>query len=505
VDIFFNNGVVTFPQPTPTAVTSVNSNLRTPGSFGRAAAAKNALNSLGKPVATAVAKAGLRPAVRARPAAIPSSLGFAPRVATATATPTVTAGTFSVPVNVPFTVSGNVQVQAIGTVSGQMASGVLAVSRPSAAVSAFSGAPGNTVNLSGSGFAPSEFLSITRFTGDGTISASSDPLGGFNVQATVPTIAAGTSTALVTGVTSGFAAIAAFTVLPAATATPTATATAVATATETPVPPTAGSTSGGGSGGGGGGGSSGGSVPSGSSPIQPSTGGPATITQIPNGGGSASDGNVNVFLPPAALTGAAGGTVNVQIQSNPANVPIPGGPAQYSPNGTIRYITITDASGNPVTTFPVPISVTFHYNAADLAMAHGDPHQLTAAYVIDHNTPAIANPMHFPDGTFVIFPPQNVSADAVAGNITIQTQALEGVVTVITNPVGFVQALSSAQLFSSFDPGRSQVFGAVGQFGYLQVVEPQIGTRLLVMDPDTQNVAYVDATGVGPSGPPPGH
>jgi hypothetical protein len=37
----------------------------------------------------------------------------------------------------------------------------------------------------------------------------------------------------------------------------------------------------------------------------------------------------------------------------------------------------------------------------------------------------------------------------------------------------------------------------------LQVVEPQIGTRLLVLDPDTGNYAYVNATDVAPSGAPP--
>ncbi|HUZ77300.1 MAG TPA: hypothetical protein VMV93_06920, partial [Chloroflexota bacterium] len=58
-------------------------------------------------------------------------------------------------------------------------------------------------------------------------------------------------------------------------------------------------------------------------------------------------------------------------------------------------------------------------------------------------------------------------------------------------------------LQSSFDPKSSQSFGTTSQFSYLQVVEPQVGTRLLVMNPATGNYAYVNATDVGPSGPPP--
>ncbi|HVA22851.1 MAG TPA: hypothetical protein VMW62_00485 [Chloroflexota bacterium] len=35
------------------------------------------------------------------------------------------------------------------------------------------------------------------------------------------------------------------------------------------------------------------------------------------------------------------------------------------------------------------------------------------------------------------------------------------------------------------------------------MVEPQVGTRLLVLNPATGNSAYVNATDRGPSGPPP--
>jgi len=39
---------------------------------------------------------------------------------------------------------------------------------------------------------------------------------------------------------------------------------------------------------------------------------------------------------------------------------------------------------------------------------------------------------------------------------------------------------------------------------WLQVVEPQIGRMLLVLNPATTSYSYVNATGVGPSGAPPG-
>jgi len=70
--------------------------------------------------------------------------------------------------------------------------------------------------------------------------------------------------------------------------------------------------------------------------------------------------------------------------------------------------------------------------------------------------------------------------------------------------VGYVQTLApNTPELSSFDPGTSQTFGTKPQFAYLQVVEPQIGGRLLVLDPDTGNYGYVNAADVGLSGAPP--
>lgn len=73
-----------------------------------------------------------------------------------------------------------------------------------------------------------------------------------------------------------------------------------------------------------------------------------------------------------------------------------------------------------------------------------------------------------------------------------------------TNPVGWVPTLAERTgLWSSFNPGTSVSFGAKRQFTYLQVAEPQIGSRLVVFDPSTNKYAYVNATELGPSGPPP--
>jgi hypothetical protein len=78
---------------------------------------------------------------------------------------------------------------------------------------------------------------------------------------------------------------------------------------------------------------------------------------------------------------------------------------------------------------------------------------------------------------------------------------------VVANPVTYVQTLNpNAQEYSSFDPNASQSFGGKPQFSYLQVTEPQIPgvNRLVVLDPDSGNYAYVNATDVAPSSAPPG-
>jgi hypothetical protein len=54
-------------------------------------------------------------------------------------------------------------------------------------------------------------------------------------------------------------------------------------------------------------------------------------------------------------------------------------------------------------------------------------------------------------------------------------------------------------LLSSFDPETSQTFGTRSQSTRLRVLEPQIGNRLLVMDPSTGGSAYVNAADVVPT------
>ncbi|MGH2365746.1 MAG: beta strand repeat-containing protein [Chloroflexota bacterium] len=183
---------------------------------------------------------------------------------------------------------------------------------------------------------------------------------------------------------------------------------------------------------------------------------------------------------------------------------IPGGPARYSPNGTIFGLSIADASGNPITSVPAVAQLGLAWNAADVSMADGNANVLMAAYMVDGNSPALANPNHEPAGTWVFFPPSGVSVDQAHGLMVVNTQLISGLMSVFANPVGYVQTLTpNAALYSSFDPASSQRFGAKPQFSYLQVAEPQVGSRLHVLDPATRNYAYVNATDVGPSGAPP--
>jgi len=227
-------------------------------------------------------------------------------------------------------------------------------------------------------------------------------------------------------------------------------------------------------------------------------------------GGIVVAGNVAIAFSPSALAGLlpqGGGqpaVLAVNVQPQPSTVGIPGGAAQFSPNGTLLDITVTDLStGQPVTTFAAPVELTLRYNAADVGQANGNVASLTAAYVIDSGSPDVENPLGFPDGTFVVVAPENAALDAVQGIITVRTQAIGSVFTVITSPIGYVQTLiDGVSEFSSFDPTSSQTFGARPQFSTLEVVEPQIGERLLILDPDTHDYAYVEAADVAPAGPP---
>lgn len=66
----------------------------------------------------------------------------------------------------------------------------------------------------------------------------------------------------------------------------------------------------------------------------------------------------------------------------------------------------------------------------------------------------------------------------------------------------WVQTTQETQLWSGPD-SKARSFGTVAQWSYLQVVAPQSGPRLYVLNPSTRGYAYVDAAAVGPSAPPP--
>ncbi|MHB1160664.1 MAG: L,D-transpeptidase [Chloroflexota bacterium] len=66
----------------------------------------------------------------------------------------------------------------------------------------------------------------------------------------------------------------------------------------------------------------------------------------------------------------------------------------------------------------------------------------------------------------------------------------------------WVQTHRETRLWSGPD-AQAIPFGQLAQWSYLQVVAPQRGSRLYVLNPLTGGHAYVDATAVGPSAPPP--
>lgn len=66
----------------------------------------------------------------------------------------------------------------------------------------------------------------------------------------------------------------------------------------------------------------------------------------------------------------------------------------------------------------------------------------------------------------------------------------------------WVQNHQETQLWSGPD-AQAILFGRVPQWSYFQVVAPQKGSRLYVLNPQTGGFAYIDAAAVGPSAPPP--
>jgi hypothetical protein len=233
---------------------------------------------------------------------------------------------------------------------------------------------------------------------------------------------------------------------------------------------------------------------------------PATVTTTLDSaaGSTVVAGNVGLSFSPKSLS-QAGDKPSVHVEAQPkANVP--GGPAQFSPSGSIVDITVRDTAGKLITTFPDPVEILFKYNASDLSMAKGDPSILRAAYVIDQDSPELENPNHFPLNTWVFFPPNHMKLDTTSGTLSVQTQAIGSIFSVVAVGVGWAQTVRpDVQLYSSFDPLRSTVFGTKKQGSYLRMVEPQIGSRLLVLDVDAGNYAYVNARDLKPSDAPPTH
>lgn len=67
----------------------------------------------------------------------------------------------------------------------------------------------------------------------------------------------------------------------------------------------------------------------------------------------------------------------------------------------------------------------------------------------------------------------------------------------------WVQSFAATTTEWSGPDDRASPFGTRAQWSYFLVVAKQDGPRLLVYDPTTSNYAWIDASAVGPSGPPP--
>ena len=228
-----------------------------------------------------------------------------------------------------------------------------------------------------------------------------------------------------------------------------------------------------------------------------------TVTVNTSSGGVAAAGNTAFSFPPGAF-GAATGNVTINITTANLSTINIGGASQFSPNGTVIDISITDSNGTPITTFPQAITAVLKPNAADLGIANGNFGDLTLFYVVDALSPLGENPNHYPVNTRVVVAPSVISIDPVNGFISANLNFLGSPLGVGTNPAGYVQTLNpKTSLLSSFDTSNAQSFGIEKQFSFLQVVEPQIGDTLMVLNPATGNYAYVKASDVGPSGPPP--
>jgi hypothetical protein len=216
-------------------------------------------------------------------------------------------------------------------------------------------------------------------------------------------------------------------------------------------------------------------------------------------GGSVDNGNVRISIPPRALE-TASGAATIAIQQLVGDVQLPDGAPYLRRGGTAIRVVVTD-SNRTLTTAAQPINLRIRYTAADLASAEGDPSSLTAAYLVQAGTPPLANPLNFPPGTWVFYPPSLVEVDNENQAVVVTTQAIPSVMAVVVRP--FAQArvrASETGLYSSPKPD-GRLFGMRMQGTALGVVGPLIGPRLLVLDLATNNYAYVDAADVAPDVP----
>ena len=213
-------------------------------------------------------------------------------------------------------------------------------------------------------------------------------------------------------------------------------------------------------------------------------------------------GNVAFFFPREALSSLPG-PVNVDVTANPEDVPVPGGMSRLGANNSLFGVRMTDGLGRQVTTLPHLATIIMLYNHTDLAVARNDPSTLAAGYLLDRSSPAISNPLGLEPGTWLFFAPSVTSRDATSGTLIVQTQVIPYVASIIAHPAGEVQTLDDNAPELSSPTQDAVILNHKNRLSRLLVVEPQIGTRLLILDPDTNNYAFVNTIDVGlpvPSG-----
>ncbi len=207
-------------------------------------------------------------------------------------------------------------------------------------------------------------------------------------------------------------------------------------------------------------------------------------------------GNVAFFFPRDALASLAG-PLNVEVTANPPDVPLPGGIARLGANNSLFATRMTDGLGRRVTTLPHPAAMIVLYNHTDLAVARDDPNTLAAGYLLDRTSPQIANPLGLAPGTWLFFAPSLTHVDVASGTLLVETQVVPSIASIINRTAGEVEAMRDNLPLLSGPTPDAVVLGLKPRFSRFTVVEPQIGTRLLVRDPDTNNYAFVNTTEVG--------